>query len=248
MVTVISLNLWNINEPYDIRMSRVQEYLIQETPDMVLLQEVSPYGENLQLSDCIPKGYNYLFEPAGSWMGRLEGTAICSRHPIVRGSCIDLPMVDGDAPRRLLTATTTIGGRRILLASAHLAFQIENSNLRSVQATMIAKHLKQLMEDDDAATWTILGVDANSEPMEEPYEILTSVGLNDAAEMFGQADAATFSKANPFASPALNPGRRIDYVFVSSHMRVSMFELIFCERESLVSDHYGLLVRISSSQ
>jgi exonuclease III len=78
ILKVLSLNVWNTNPPVEDRQNRIAEYLSSHAPDVVALQEISPYHSTLQ-SDWIAtqSGYQHVYYSRnGYWRGREEGLAI----------------------------------------------------------------------------------------------------------------------------------------------------------------------------
>ncbi|GAB5361189.1 hypothetical protein AAMO2058_000692200 [Amorphochlora amoebiformis] len=102
VLNVASLNLWNLNPPWDQRRKKIVEFLRREKPDIVGFQEVKFVGHLHQaqqiVDDLKPEiTYNVVFcdvqpEP----VGRNEGMAIISKYKITTSGSVSLK---GGSPR-----------------------------------------------------------------------------------------------------------------------------------------------------
>jgi endonuclease/exonuclease/phosphatase family metal-dependent hydrolase len=120
--SVLTLNLWNGNEPLAARSSALAAGLKILRPDIVCLQEVARGQSALVAEACdLTHGID-------------NGTlSILSRTPIARSHSAALPEAPRDEPRQVLLAATSIEGRPLLVANTHLAWRPEMTAERKAQ-------------------------------------------------------------------------------------------------------------------
>lgn len=246
-LSVLSINLWNINEPYEPRLAALERVLGLHTPDIVCLQENSMRDGEWQAERLARSGgYGYLFQAlSGYWQGRAEGNAILSRYPFESRQVIDLPDAENDMPRKLLICRAVLGEERsILIANTHLCFRAEAVMARLRQAEVVYSALESVVGNGNA----ILCGDFNDSPDSVAIQqILNSPFWVDVwARCHPNKAGLTFSWDNPFAIAELRPGRRIDYCLVRGQLSSIECDLVCAgpELSDIASDHYALLASV----
>lgn len=248
-LSVLTLNLWNINKPLESRLINISRFLLEKKPDIVALQEVSRYNGQLQCHQIGRiAGYHYIhYSKSGCWFGREEGLAILTRQESIQKKSVQLPMILNDMPRILqqVKLVRHCNNPEIWIANTHYAYHINANKGRAYQAestmnTLINHHLKSNYR-------LILCGDLNDTPNSPAVNIIFNdkrLRFRDAWLEAGHTNLGhTFSKDNPWADSKLSPGRRIDYVGVSEGIDVESCNIVFkgCDGFPPVSDHYGLL-------
>lgn len=253
IIRALTFNLWNINEPLYERMDKFIRYLNVSRPDVIALQEVSPMA-SLRQSDYIASKANYPFVHYvrnGDWRNREEGLAVLTRFKCSRSEIIRLPLAEGDMPRSLqcLELILDQANSPILILNTHLAYHINARVGRTKQISMAIEALNDLVKY--RALPVIFCGDFNDTPDSEPVRMLFSQSnpaLRDAWLAAGnQSEGHTFAKDNPWASPELWPGRRIDYIGVSEEVNVHSCYLAMTPSDNwgLASDHYAVIAELS---
>jgi endonuclease/exonuclease/phosphatase family metal-dependent hydrolase len=249
-ISILTLNLWNVNPPLEDRLDRLVMFLKRVRPDVVCLQEISPIDgipESTRIAESSSYEHHFYSLP-GEWEGRVEGLATLTRLPATLIGVTFLPDSPGDLHRILLRVSVRVNqNRRIEVANTHLAFRAAAGQDRAIQAVNIARVLSE--DKRELGESQILCGDLNDEPLSSAVQsLLTDTRLNlvDAWQVIhAEERGETFSGANTWASRDLNPGRRIDYVFVERTLRVESCDIVLDSAEP-VSDHYGVLCRVQA--
>lgn len=254
-VSILTLNLWNINEPLQIRLNELIRFLSVKRPDIVALQEVSLIDGTPQSSEIASNaGYPFHeYKRCGAWQGREEGLAILARIPFAGLGSVPLPEAQVDMQRHL--QCVAFEGPKpemsILFAQTHLAYPLGARDARMNQVLYASDALRRLRSQPQ---WPlVICGDLNDTPDSPSVRHLTSlpdIRLRDAwAAVHGNNPGHTFAKENTWASPQLSPGRRIDYILVSDHIAVVSCVLVLNQKDGWgpVSDHYGLLASVEIS-
>ncbi|MFN8546375.1 MAG: endonuclease/exonuclease/phosphatase family protein, partial [Candidatus Binatia bacterium] len=139
---VLTLNCWNVAEPYAARMAIARAAVERLAPDLIGLQEVVVRRDGLdQAADVLGGlGYHIVYAPAFRWTehghvgldadGDAFGNLIASRRPIVAWERRTLPGDELDE-RRCALAEAPCG--RIPFVCTHLAWRFEHGALRERQ-------------------------------------------------------------------------------------------------------------------
>lgn len=179
---VCSLNIWGFFGDWDQR----REIIAREWPridaDVVLLQEVrrrSGVDQLRELSSCL--GYPHWVRSATNVLGEGddEGVAILSRLPLARLESLSL--ADSHPARAMVSATVSIDGLEIEVASTHTVFHPEpvlnqqlaqvtalegqrvviggdlNTGPAHVAAYASERGLEDVLGDDETPTWPACG-------------------------------------------------------------------------------------------
>jgi len=114
---VMSVNLWNTNRPYMMRMTGLSKLINNIRPDIIAFQEVSPSpvgNSSIQLDD-IPSlsSYHIKYDYADIWKGREEGLAVASKVRPLDSRVVQLPeqphqFSDDMEPNRIAAALPTV--------------------------------------------------------------------------------------------------------------------------------------------
>jgi endonuclease/exonuclease/phosphatase family metal-dependent hydrolase len=242
-VRVLCLNLWNLNQPLQLRMDRLDAAVAARGFDLLLLQEVSPAPGS---ADPAPwscpslRGLSRVYVQTGEWEGRPEGLAVLTAGGISSVRSHRLPGGAGDMDRGLLHVTATIGGRPVHAMTTHLAFREEDESLRVAQARAVARVVADVRaaHPEDVV---VLGGDLNDVPGSAAVRVLTATGLRSACTG-EQARRPTFAAENPWVGADQRPGRRLDHLLVSPQATVVSARVVLDGDADRVSDHYGLEV------
>ncbi|MDQ6973431.1 MAG: exodeoxyribonuclease III [Mariprofundaceae bacterium] len=101
----MKITTWNVNS-LKVRLPHVLEYLAQEKPDVLALQETKQQDKDFPQSTFEDAGYHVEFSGQKTY----NGVAIISKHPM-QDVVMNLPNLK-DPQRRLLAAT--VGGVRVI--------------------------------------------------------------------------------------------------------------------------------------
>lgn len=220
-VRVLTWNLWWRFGPWEARQPAIAETLRRVDADLIGLQEVWADGADsqaAQLADHL--GYHHVYESRLDVEGVQFGNAILSRWPITGSELRPLPAPEGRDELRLVLRADVDGPRGpIQLFTTHLNWRFDESDVRQEQVGAIARFIAESPERTFPA---IVCGDFNAEPDSDEVRTLTgkapvavdSMVFHDAWLVAGDGSPGlTWTNANPYARMALEPDRRIDYVF-----------------------------------
>lgn len=247
-ISLLTLNMWNLNEPFGQRQESLDSYIRKTAPDIISFQEVPVRGGRPIFPAAMKDlGYECCYVPSGVWEGREEGLAVCSRLPFTIVAAVVLPTCVNDTGRSAVIARFTDVGKvspPLLVVNTHLSYRPEHKPVRLQQVAEIRRVLDELRGRLGLASLVVAG-DLNSTPEEGTVGALASGEplLRDLQADFGLGSKYTFDGANPYVSPDLWPNRRIDYLLASLDLEVDGFEVVLnsAEKNQLASDHYGLV-------
>ena len=259
-LTALSWNLWWRFGPWRERYPRILQVLRDLNPDVIGLQEVWQDSEVCQaklLADDL--GYRFTYTGASRIKGIDFGNALLSRWPIASTESyplISLPSNDGSRNCRLLHAEVNGPRGNVNVFSTHLSYLPFESGYRQLQVRDIC----DLVASHPSEVPPILMGDFNAVPESDEIRILT--GLT-APQVRGQVfyDAwqvahahepgYTWHRENPYTAAALEPDRRLDYIFVGRPTPTGVGHVKRCwlvGTEALdglfPSDHYGVAAEI----
>jgi len=248
-VRVLTLNLWNISEPLDARLSALCAGVRRLQPDVICLQEVSVHPRLGRMeSEIIAEqcGFtHHAYSFSGHWGKREEGLAILSRHPLIGSTGVALPEFAGDMARQVFVCELKVGSRALLVANTHLAFPLQMAQERSAQAAVAVAAIKD-WRDQSAARAAILCGDFNDVPDSPAVRTIldSDLALIDTFAFFHPQNAGhTFSLRNHYVDAPPEEEGRIDYIFAGGELELDSSEIVFDGSNGLeiVSDHFGLL-------
>lgn len=260
---VLTLNLWNRSGPYEKRKPRIREWVERLDPDVIGFQEAM-HGEGFdqvaELLDGLP--YEIDLGVASRWDEMNFGNAIASRWPISDREVVQLPTAETDETRCALSVTIDAPFGDLSFTCTHLNWKFHHGMAREKQVVAVADVALRRRPRGEFPP-VIVG-DFNADP--ESSEIRFMTGLQslegrstyfyDAWTIAGSGGSGlTWNNRNHFAGIALEPDRRIDYVFVGYPIRLGeKFGIgriescrVVCDDEVdgvWPSDHFGVYAEI----
>ncbi|MGH3148593.1 MAG: endonuclease/exonuclease/phosphatase family protein [Rubrobacter sp.] len=270
VVRVLTLNLWGPGGAWEERRPVLADGLLGLGPDVVALQEAVTGDGRDQAADVLGSGYHVIHQSVGLVGDGNHGASIASRWPLGEVGEADLHLTPrtADYPCGTLAAEVLapdpIGP---LLFVAHgLSHQPSFELERELQSVAAARLIEE-MAGRLGTRHVVVGGDFNADPDADSVAFWrgrrslggTSVCYRDAWQSSQRDDPGhTFTPRNPHVAenkPALDVGRRIDYVFVrrDDHLwgptlDVSACGLAFDEPSEGVwaSDHFGVVADLSA--
>jgi endonuclease/exonuclease/phosphatase family metal-dependent hydrolase len=242
MIRVLTLNLWNVNEPLQPRFSALTAGLQVLKPDIVCLQEVArdPCSGHPQ-SDIVAKACDLAHAVDK------DALSIVSRFPIMRSQSTLLPEFPGDEPRQVLLAECLIGDRPLLVANTHLVYLPGYFAERKAQADAALAAIARFSAAAPADAKILCG-DFNDLPGSPAVRLVLERGFRD---MYPQCNpdisGVTFSCTNPYVDPLTHADWRIDYIFASGDLTPTTCSVVFDGRDGLrvASDHFGVFCTLA---
>jgi endonuclease/exonuclease/phosphatase family metal-dependent hydrolase len=234
LLSVLTLNCWNVSPPFDERVARIRAGIEALQPDLIGLQEIVVRDDGFDQGAIVLRdlGYEWRFAPAFWWddEGNLRppgddgvgfGNLVASRHPIRRSDWTPLPGWESGEGRSVVGAVVDAPCGPVTFACTHLNWKYHHGNVRERQVVATAK----FVEDLGAGVFLppILVGDLNAEPESAEVRFLCglqslegqSVYYQDAWQIAGDGGPGiTWDNRNPFAATEREPDRRIDYVLV----------------------------------
>jgi endonuclease/exonuclease/phosphatase family metal-dependent hydrolase len=266
---VLTLNCWNVSEPFDQRMALVRAGIEALRPDLIGLQEVIVRRDGFDQAQIILDGLGYqrVFGAAFHWneagfcaagAGDSFGNVVASRWPIARHDVQALPNAGTAEYRCAVAAIIGAPFGRIPFVTTHLHWQAHHGFIREQQMPALAE--VALAWARDAEFPPILVGDLNADPDSNEIRYLSglcaldgrSVYFQDAWRVAGDAGAGyTWDNRNRYAALTFEPNRRIDYIFVgpansSGRGWIESTRIVLDTPRHGVfpSDHFGLLADI----
>jgi endonuclease/exonuclease/phosphatase family metal-dependent hydrolase len=241
-LSVLTLNLWNVNQPLGVRMDRLVDYLLADPPDVVALQEDRRAGTRLQSATIAARaGYPFVHTiRATSDPWPEEGLAVLTRRPSRPWPATVLPRL---RVLQRVVLRCPWGTPRVVIANTHLAHRRSDGAYRLEQTRIVCGVLGRSL----GRMPVVLCGDLNDEPRSETVETFRRAGMTDAWDAAGGGRAGvTFSSANPWTGSARWPDRRLDYVLVSGELGIEACAVVLTGADGWgpVSDHYGVRVQL----
>jgi endonuclease/exonuclease/phosphatase family metal-dependent hydrolase len=264
-LSVMTLNLWHDNGPYDQRKKLIRAWIDRLNPDLIGFQEALRAPDFDQVSELLAgTDYQIDFVRASSFWAR-EGTdfgnAIASRWPIIDRETVQLPDAGDGETRAALSVTVNAPVGPVALTVTHLNWKLHHGWVRERQVLALCEFARRRRPHDGFPP--ILVGDFNAEPDSAEIRYVTglqslegsSVHFRDAWRHHGDGSAgATWSNRNIYARTALEPDRRIDYIFAGPPLRngIGMIEScrIVCNEDeggAWPSDHFGLYAELRTA-
>ena len=262
---LLTLNLWHDSGPWPQRAAQIRAWLDRLDPDVVGFQEALR-GERLdQVAELLGARLPHRAYARGSGMLRDGapvdfGNAVASRWPIAAREELALPdRGDGETRSALWVAIDAPFGR-LALTCTHLHWRFHHGDTRVRQVREVA--LQAIRRRPVGGFPPVLLGDFNAEPDSDEVRFLTglhavdgkSVYFNDGWRVAGDGGPGiTWSNRNPWARAALEPDRRIDYVFAGYPTREGLGRVERCRVvcDDAVdgvwpSDHFGVYAELRS--
>jgi len=236
-LSVLTLNLWNVNEPLAARFGALAAGLNVLRPDIVCLQEVAADRRTARRQSDIVAEFCGLAHAADR-----DALSILSRYPIARTRGVALPQAPRDEPRQVLLAEVPIEGRPLLIANTHLAWRPEMIAERKAQ---VAALLAALAPYD--ANARLLCGDFNDDPDSQAVRAVTdNGGFSDVYAACHPGDSGfTWSMQNPFVDAATSRSQRIDYIFAAGGPTPTDCSIVFDGNGlDFASDHFGVFCNL----
>lgn len=240
---VATLNIWNRSGPWPERLALIRKELGRLDVDIFGLQEVlrqiadgePPHGA-WKVPDTVPASADqasliasgtHPFVAYAAAMdygsGLLFGNALVSRHPIAEHAAFELPGRESGEVRTLLYALVRHPAGPLPVFVTHLNWKLHHGSFRQRQLEFVVAKVHDLSPTDGSALPAVLMGDFNAEPDADEIRYLRGLtAISGKTVYFADAwiyggdgsPGYTFDRRNRFAAVALEPPRRIDYIFV----------------------------------
>ncbi len=270
MLSVLTLNLWHDCGPYERRSERIREWIDRLDPDLIGFQEALRGPGWDQVAELLgDRAYHLEYacassfwrEPkfaAGTRDGVEFGNALASRWPVLEREALPLPDAGDGETRVALSATIDAPVGPVSITCTHLHWKFRHGAVRERQVVAICDAVLRRRPRDGFPP--LLVGDFNAEPDSAEIRYVTglqslegrSVAFLDAWRVAGGDGAGiTWSNRNPYARAALEPDRRIDYVFAGFPRRDGLGQITSCrvvcdaERDGCwPTDHFGVYAEL----
>ncbi len=256
-IRVFNLNIWNYNEPWEVRRELIAEAIRREEPDLIALQEIQylswyekdPRHQADQLAERLP-GYSLIWQPAHYYQGfgadgKWEGLAILSRFPVVDRRYQLLSRDEGDPDDR--HQRIVLGAKVRALAGALWLFTTHFPLSARARERVACEVYDFVVETAGRLPFVLTG-DLNAQPDAAPIRFLTGrLTLEGQRGNLVDAWALLHPDEPGFTWPTWEPRERIDYIFVSPSVRVHEIALAATEPNAqgiYPSDHCGLVAEV----
>ncbi|MFA7482067.1 MAG: endonuclease/exonuclease/phosphatase family protein [Vulcanimicrobiota bacterium] len=259
-LTALSWNIWWRFGPWEERFPGIVQTIRECAPDVVGLQEVWDDGSTCQASLLAEElGYSYAYTGASEIAGVLFGNAILSRWPIVRWDSYlltSVPSDDGSRNCRLVHARVEGPRGQLDVFSTHLSYLPFESGVRQLQV----RDISRLVASVQSELPPILMGDFNAVPESDEIRLLTGLMeppvpnqvFYDAWQVANAPDPGfTWHRSNIYTAAALEPDRRLDYIFVGRPTATGVGHVRSCRMVGteavggvFPSDHYGVAAEI----
>ena len=257
---VMTLNIWNYNDPWSERLPLIIKAVGEEKPDIVGFQEIQSdvqfdnEGKNQaeQIAGRLP-GYNFVFERAQiDDKTRWEGLATFARHSILSFDHLKLSRNpneprDWHHQRIVLRAEIELPVGPLHFFNTHLSLSEKCRDRNIVEVVNFIRRFKSNLPK-------IIVGDFNALPDQKPIRFMageTSINGKKTVfhdcwrEIHGVEEGFTYRVIDKLAA-------RIDYVFVNSEGEEETWKILDCrltankpDKKGLFpSDHYGLAAKI----
>ena len=255
---VMTLNIWNYNDPWQTRFHLITDLIESLQPDVIGLQEIrydKEYDLKRNQAEQIAerlKGYQFVYEKAqidsdAKW----EGLAIFSKYDILDSNSIQLSRdmkddIDQRHQRIVLRASIDSPSGRFHFFNTHLTLSYKARN-------RVITEVVDFFESYESRLPKVIVGDFNSAPDQEPIKFMTSkISLNDRKTSFQDAWTEIHGDKNGFTYCVGDFKERRDYIFLTPVKDADVGQIIDCELiadqpdENGVypSDHYGLITTI----
>ena len=221
----IKVMTYNIHSGYNVDGNQdfetIAQVIEESGADIIGLQEVS----RGRLMDGAVDMTGWLSRRLGMqalFQGTEEpiwGNALLTRYPIIESGKVELPLEGTTMLRGYLWAKIDVGSDEpLLVIVTHLHHIVADSQVRMVQVPVI-------LEFWDEREQTILLGDLNADPPTAEMKLIATADMVDSWTGSGEGDGFTYY--------AIDPHKRIDYLWISSDLEVLEIEVI----QTSASDH-----------
>jgi endonuclease/exonuclease/phosphatase family metal-dependent hydrolase len=227
-VRVMDYNLHNaVNTDGRLDPEALAKVIEDSGADVIALQEISrgwlTWGGMDMLSWLAQRlEMDYVWNPTADaqW-----GNALFSRYPINNAELLELPPDDVLLLRGYIWAQLDMGEHELNVIATHFSHRDDQGPERLLQAS-------ELLSTWNNQPLTVLMGDLNAEPESAEMALLRDNGLIDISAEIGEQPTYTYYAASP--------DHQIDYIYVSSDLGYSHFEII----QTTASDHLPLVATI----
>lgn len=267
MLKVMTLNVWNLMGPYERRLSRISEWIERLDPDVVGFQEVVRAADHDQLAELVDgKGFHLAYGATAETDGRQFGNGVASRWPIINSDVVPLPAGERDEGRCAVCATINAPFGELLFTATHLNWKLHDGSSREKQVLALSEAV--LSRRPRGGFPPVVVGDFNAEPDSAEIRFMRGLQtLEGRSTMFYDAwivagsdpssGGATWSNRNDYAAIALEPERRIDYIFAGYPVRMTsdhgVGKITSCRvvandevDGTWPSDHFGLYAELAT--
>ena len=151
------------------------------------------------------------------------GNALLTRYPIIESGEVELPLEGTTMLRGYLWAKIDVGADQpLLVIVTHLHHIVADNQVRMVQVPVI-------LDFWDERDQTILLGDLNADPPTAEMKLIATAGMVDSWTGSGEGDGFTYY--------AIDPDKRIDYLWISPDLEVLEIEVI----QTPASDHLPVI-------
>jgi endonuclease/exonuclease/phosphatase family metal-dependent hydrolase len=264
---VLTLNCWNVSEPFDRRMALIRAEVERVRPDLIGMQEVVVRRDGFDQGAVMLEGLGYerVFGPAFRWNdagallppdadGDAFGNLIASRWPVVGRTVHVLPCLDDGEHRSACAALVSTPAGILPFVTTHFNWRPEDGSSREQQALSVAAFVAEWARA--AALPPILVGDLNAESDSREIRFLCGglalegrrASFRDAWRVAGDGQPGlTWDNRNRFAAYAGEPDRRIDYILVGpGRGTIDAVRLAMNRARDGVfpSDHFGVVADV----
>jgi len=225
---VLTLNIWNRSGPWEKRCPRIREWVDRLEPDVIGFQEVYHRDDYSQATE-VCDGLDYSLEHASviEYEGYRFGNAVASRWPVTDSAFIELPTGERSEGRCAINTLIDAPFGALSFTSTHLNWKLHDGRSRELQVQALSDFV--LSRRPRGGFPPIVVGDFNAEPASDEIRFMSgfhslggrSVMFYDAWRIAGEGPGTTWSNRNDFASIALEPERRIDYIFAGYPKRMT---------------------------
>jgi endonuclease/exonuclease/phosphatase family metal-dependent hydrolase len=203
----------------------IAQVVESQAPDVVVLQEVvrgRAIAGTLDLAEWLSRrlGMPYVYGPAADSQ---FGNAVLTRFSLISSETGFLPKGVGSMRRGYVRVWLDLAGVTMQVISTHLEHTNRDARLRQIRV---------LLRAWGRAPRTVMGGDMNAGPGSREISLFQESALVSAQDVAGNPSLATW--------PSRAPQARIDWVFGTSDLRFSGFEI----PPTLASDHLPLAVTV----
>lgn len=267
---VLTANIWNYAEPYDIRMKLLRKQVEELNPDVIGFQEAGwKPGEDHQVKQLL-QGLDYHLDHeadgANARERRVLDVAVASRWPVKRKALRHFPG-SGKALAVEISAPLPVGRLMFISTFGTARWQFDRELNRERDAVALDTFVREIA--DPKGFPPIIAGDFDGTPDSASIRYLTgrqslegrSTHYYDAWEAAGHRDGGyTWTTKNDYTRKTTervwklsNHHRRIDYVFVGSphhyrgYARVVSAKVVLNKPsgQNWPSDHFGVLAEIA---
>ena len=247
-LSVMSANLWNLNEPLVERMSRLSDLVDDVRPGVIAMQEVFPLAstpERLQLDLAgALAGYHLTYVVSHTWDAGNEGLAIATRTPPVETRSYRLPGggPDFEPDRAVQYVRIALGNSWLGIFNTHLAYHHTSEPLRIRQAEFVGNLVGRLAAARPGDGIVVCG-DLNATPDSEPVaRLLATAGLANPWVDLARTKPS-FASANRYNGGDPDSDSWLDYI-LTRNVTASELRLLDEWPDGPASDHHFVMMDV----